>query len=163
MEELTKQTGSEKYSEEYKPVVLEENISDYWKDYEYWKTKEKLVIGREVKWSSWWWKFYASNWVKNPWIWQQTITWVWFKPKLIIIHWISVWTHCYWQYNAWNNSSYCHTIEWSSTNYYTNRFLRVNSWANSSRANLLSVNDDWFVLDWTTADLVTQFMYECFW
>jgi hypothetical protein len=35
MEELTKQTGTEKYSEEYKPVILEESISDYWKDYNY--------------------------------------------------------------------------------------------------------------------------------
>lgn len=38
--------------EKYEHTIIDETISDYRQDYDFWKTKEKLKIWREVTWSS---------------------------------------------------------------------------------------------------------------
>jgi len=155
MEELTKQTGTEKYSEEYKPVILEESISDYWKDYNYWKTKEKLVIWREVKWNSW---IEVKTWYSSIIAWNTNIV-VWFKPKAIqvVVH---SWNKCAWGYaddiwwTIWQRCIYSDSWSFSNQSSRLFRFSWTEVWS------LASFNADWFSV-WS--DVGAIMIWTAFW
>ena len=147
-------------------LVVEQKELNYYTDmYEAWQTKQPVVIGREVKWSAWWWL------VKTWWLfdintnWDINITWVWFTPKLIKFSAIysdwassamSVWHYCNWVNNS--VSSYEDATDYSQNS----RCFRL--WWTNWLWKVTAVNSDWFVLKvhnpwWITYTVI----YECFW
>ena len=141
---------------EYKPQTIEIKTIDYWEDYKYWKQQEKLVIWREIikketnntKLKTWrtqipWWYINYS------------ITWIWFKPKIIQVI-VQNNNKVAWGTADENNQQCIYADNWNYTTTTTRlfRFDNINVWF------LVSIDNDWFTVK---SDLVADMIYTCIW
>jgi hypothetical protein len=141
---------------EYKPQTIEIKTIDYWEDYKYWKQQEKLVIWREIikketnntKLKTWrtqipWWYINYS------------ITWIWFKPKIIQVI-VQNNNKVAWGTADENNQQCIYVDNWNYTTTTTRlfRFDNINVWF------LVSIDNDWFTVK---SDLVADMIYTCIW
>lgn len=160
--------------------------------FQYWYKKEQLDYNKQIRNKveiTWiWWvtvtqdknkftinmsvNYYVGNSsrLSSAWTGTQAITWLGFKPKMILIQAVyasTVWGFSNWQatstsdeyaiYNLWNPNPWV----WS---YQAGQIIRLqSSIGNVSSAELASIDDDWFTLNWTSMQLDAQFMYQCYW
>jgi hypothetical protein len=133
--------------------------------YKAWETKEQLELWKEVRGSSWWQYYpWSSSRTAVQWTWTQAITGVWFQPKMITIQ--AVYAATWWQISFWHASTtandYCvYMSTWSAwaTSYNPARIIDV--W--SARAEFTSMDTDWFTINWTSATVDCNFIFQCFW
>jgi len=134
--------------------------------YEYWQSQNQLdyEISLRNKPKATWWQYFCwnSSRLTTDWTWNQVITWVWFIPKMVVINAVYAWT--WWQISFWEATSsandfcvFLDLVNWASYN--PARIIDV--WA--SRAELTSLDTDWFTLNWTSIWVNITFTYKCYW
>lgn len=139
--------------------VLKEKPLDYYSDvFSPWQTKQKLKIWREVEWSVWQFKLGSFTITATGNI---SITWVWFKPKLVKFsvgnH---LWSVSWWIWSITETEQQCLNITNSTTIttqciYYWNPV--------NARAVYVSMDSDWFTINCTYFANNTYVLYECYW
>lgn len=147
----------EKIPQEYKPTNLPEVTNDFWKDYEYWWHIQKLRPWIEVKESSsWWWQFKLWSFTISA-TGNITITWVWFKPKLVQFSYsASTWK---WEWEMTSTAMRAYDPKSLITITTDNIFIRNWSDVVIARTQYVSMNNDWFTINcsFTSASLVVYY------
>ena len=141
--------------------VLKEKPLDYYSDvFSPWQTKQKLRIWREVEASLWWWQFKIWNFTITT-TGNISITWVWFKPKLVkFIVWNHSWNAWWWIWSMTEANQQSLNIANSTT--LTNQCIYT--WNPvSARAVYVSMDNDWFTINCTYFANNTYVLYECYW
>lgn len=159
---------------DYKNAGLETSKSselDYYTDvFSPWQTKQKLKIGREVEWDVWG-KVYSNLFYSAAWNTSETITWVWFKPKMIQFNVLydggtmSARSTGIYNDELWINK--CIFVRDGGAGSYTGTYsivLRNSTSSVVSNGKVNSVDDDWFTLSfvnvWGWYD--RAIVYTCF-
>ena len=159
-----------KYPLEYKPEVFDEKDPVYLENFQYWQTERKLRIGIEVEWTASSSQPVIGTASRTSWEWTgtQSITWIWFTPKLVKI--MAVRSASDWSgymsvgSGTWPSNEFSFYVSpWASawtwiTDYSTTRIIYTANW----RAELQSMDSDWFTLNWTTMSSNVTFGYECY-
>jgi len=142
-------------------TTKQEDLNYYTDIFSPWQTKQKLKIWREVEWNSWWWN-------TNIWYftfattWNITITWVWFKPKLVRFTFAD---QIGWMWSWAMTSSYQFAYDINSKSQIQTQciYIRNSSWTAIWRAVFVSMDNDWFTINITLASTTIYVNYECFW
>jgi len=145
----------------------QEDLNYYTDMYEAGQTKQKLKIWREVEWSVG--QFYIWNFIITT-TWVKTVSWVWFKPKLIkltsFISWTNQWSS---QWYYYNNQVYCmytyviggNSVYWWAS--YSSYCYSGYSWWNVSITTSIVPTTDGFTINvlnvsWWPISII----YECY-
>ena len=138
---------------------IDENIVNYW------VIQDKLIPwlhfpNQEL------WGYFSNITLRSSWTWNQVITWVWFKPKWVrITGYVSsaAWWW-FWGSSDWTNQncSYIFYNSWWLLSWGNTNLIYLFNGSAQSIANLVSFNDDWFTINWTTVWISVSFIYECF-
>ena len=129
-------------------------------DYSYWASQMPLDWSYQVRnINTWWWKIKTWYISVNSWYTNQSITWIWFKPKAIQIT-IHSWNKVAWWYandNNWTIQQQCiYADNWS----YIEQNWRLFRFDNTNRWLLVSFDNDWFTIK---SDLSAVMIYQCYW
>jgi len=136
-------------------------------DYSYWVNQEPLDFNKLKNKPSSWWLFYTWTFTRNSWsTWNQSITWIWFKPKLLKIHWVVILlnTSMCWGSTDWTNpNSISYNFNWWSLySTYQTTLIHLDIWA-MTRWTLASFDTDWFTINWSVINSNVRVNFECFW
>lgn len=115
-----------------------------------------------------WWLYFQWDSSRSSWsIGNQAITWIWFKPKMIIIH---AWgwgsgsnAICDWHYNWTSNHVRTFYFNgWVSVVTWQTLLIYIQAWANDAEATWVSLDLDWFTINWSNILVNVDFTFECF-
>lgn len=164
------------YKKDEEPIetIKQENI--VLPSYDYGRSQEPLDYETQIrnKPTSSGWQYFCWNSTRTTWSWtgSQAITWVGFIPKMVLIKAIladgegsmsdwqatsSTTDMCVYWYN--NNGGF---YTWSALD--TTKIIYVvnRAWTLTSRAELTSLDTDWFTLNWTVVGRDVDFLYQCY-
>ena len=162
--EDTKQLKWAEKIETIYPETLEVPTYDYWFSQ---NTIDWEVAIRNLP--TWWGKYFVWSSSRNSWAtWNQVITWVWFKPKLVLINAIIATTPWGASWGQWDwITQYCSFTYQDSGNQniwsYTSKIINAETNIYTDRATLVSLDNDWFTLNWSQINQWCNFQYQCFW
>lgn len=127
-------------------------------DYSYWASQEPLNASYQVRWLKvWWWKM--KTWFSSISAGSTSITWVWFKPKVIQVV-VNTSNRVAWWYADniwWTITQRCVYFNGSTYDSQWSRLFRFD-WSNVW--NLVSIDSDWFTV---SSDLSATMIWTCFW
>jgi len=161
-QEVIWENNTTKWTEKFETVTPETiDVPNY----EYWNWQNTLDAPLALRNLSAWWKYYTSYiWIN--WTWTLSITWVWFKPKLIMFYAVGgnsmsqlsaitkydkFWTRVY---------NYLNIARWTTTSRAVELFQETEQY---TLADLTSIDDDWFTINKTRVDFSATLNYTCFW
>ena len=149
-------------------IVKEKELNYYTDTFEPWQTKQKLKIGREVEWDTWWVKTLYFTFTAWTTLWVQSYTGFWFTPTGYVIDaWlldtntapcISKWTRINWVNGGF--TSYPSTYANISTRAIA--IYNSSAWTNKTRANFSQFLSDGIELDFTDNALNIGFTITAF-
>ena len=153
-------------------MKIEDEKNNYYSDiYSPGQTKQRLKIGREVEWSTWWSKMLIFSRLASTWTWSQSFTWFWFKPTsysiLAVRQGITLTNApCYsdWWYD-WINQWYMQIADWYSRADDTTAVLRVfytNQWWWQTKASHTSFDIDGITLNFTSSQEDIKLFITCY-
>ena len=129
---------------------IKENELNYYTDiYSPWQTKQRLKIWREVEgntnlWTPYVWYFTST------WTWLLSVT-TWFKPSLVTFTYNNVAQNWIWNWAMTSSSQFAFDYN-SKTSISTQCiYCRNSGWTAISRAVFLSMDTDWFTIDFILA------------
>lgn len=137
--------------------VLKEKPLDYYSDvFSPWQTKQKLKIWREVEWNVWWWQFKLWSFTISA-TGNITITWVWFKPKLIQFSYSA--TTWKWEWEMTSTEMRAYDPKTLGTLTINCIYIRDSASNVIARATYVSMDNDWFTINcsFTSASLVVYY------
>lgn len=151
----------EKIPQEYKPTNLPEVTNDFWKDYEYWWPIQKLRPWIEVKESSsWWWQFKLWSFTISA-TGNITITWVWFKPKLVQFSYsAATWK---WEWEMTSTEMRAYDPKTLGTLIINCIYIRDSASNVIARATYVSMDNDWFTINCSFINWTLPVYFTCFW
>lgn len=132
-------------------VIKAKENNYYWNQYDYWKTKRQLEIWKEVKESSnsWWipklWNF------TNSWAWNYSVTWLGFKPSLVTFTYNNASQTWVWSWSMSETSQFAFDYNSKTRSLTGCIYCRNWSWTAVSRAIFVSMDNDWFTINFTVA------------
>jgi len=138
-------------------------------DYGYWVNQNTIdwqVAIRNL--NNWWWKYYCWSFVSPLSVWNYSITWIWFKPKMIIFQAIyssNNGSMSWWQTNWVNSWAFFHFyLNWTPYYDLTSAVIYVrNSSGTTTSASFVSCDNDWFTINFLNAWFKSNIHYQCYW
>lgn len=133
---------------------------------QFWLNSDFIDANTQVRNLSGWWTppvWWIAQHTSGAGTWNQSITWVWFQPSFVTIQ--AVYAASAGQLSFWHASSsaddvcvFISTWAWWAASYNNARIIDV--W--SSRASFVSMDSDWFTINWTSSWVTVDFIYQCF-